>query len=82
MSEENEYWFPAKRFGWGWSWPTVWQGKLVVAVFYVLVFAGAFVLLPGQGTTPFVLYVILLTVLLVVVCLIKGEPPHWRSGGK
>ena len=62
MSEENKYWFPAKRYGWGWGWPTAWQGKLVVAVFYVAVLAGAFVLLPGQSTTPFVIYVALLSV--------------------
>jgi hypothetical protein len=82
MSEETKYWFPAKRYGWGWGWPGLWQGKLVVAVFFIAVLAGAFVLLPGQSTTPFVIYVVLLSVVLVGVCWIKGEPPRWRSGGK
>ncbi len=82
MPAETRYWFPAKRHGWGWGWPTGWQGKLVVIVFYALVFAGAFVLLPGQGPVLFVLYVLLLCTLLVAVCLLKGEPPRWRSGGR
>ncbi len=30
MSVEKKYWFPAKRYGWGWGIPNVWQGWLVL----------------------------------------------------
>ena len=29
MSNERIYWFPAKRFGWGWGLPLSWQGWVV-----------------------------------------------------
>lgn len=81
MSNEPEYWFPAKRRGWGWSLPTVWQGWVVVAVFGVLVLVGAVTLLPTHGSLVFVVYGALLCVGLVGVCWLKGEPPgrHGRS---
>jgi hypothetical protein len=34
MSVEKKYWFPAKRYGWGWGIPNVWQGWLVLFVFF------------------------------------------------
>ncbi len=80
MSDEPTYWFPAKRRGWGWGWPKVWQGQLIMGLFYLLVFAGAVAILPSHGALPFVLYCVLLCVLLVAVCWWKGEPPGWRSG--
>jgi hypothetical protein len=29
MQTERKYWFPAKRYGWGWGIPSSWQGWLV-----------------------------------------------------
>jgi hypothetical protein len=75
---QQKYWFPAKRYGWGWSWPTVWQGWASLAVFFGLLGAGALVLLPEHGAGLFVAYSALLCGLLTVVCWLKGEPPHWR----
>ena len=46
----TRYWFPAKRYGWGWGFPSAWQGRIVLAIFAVLVLGGAFVLLDvGEG---------------------------------
>jgi hypothetical protein len=28
------------------------------------------------------LYAVLMTALLMLVCWLKGEPPRWRSGGQ
>ncbi len=36
MQTEPKYWFPAKRYGWGWGIPNTWQGWLVLAVFAAL----------------------------------------------
>jgi hypothetical protein len=29
-SPEPRYWFPAKRYGWGWGSPATWQGWVVL----------------------------------------------------
>ena len=51
MDRERRYWFPAKRFGWGWGPPATWQGWCVLLVFLALVLGDAFVVLSryGQG---------------------------------
>jgi hypothetical protein len=82
MKNEQSYWFPAKRYGWGWGLPTAWQGWVVMAIFALLLLAGAVVLLPSRGTGAFVAYSALLTILLVAICWFKGEAPCWRWGGK
>jgi hypothetical protein len=82
MKNEPTYWFPAKRYGWGWGLPTAWQGWVVMAIFALLLLAGASVLLPSRGTGAFVAYLAVLTTLLVAICWFKGEPPRWRWGGK
>ena len=80
MSVEPKYWFPAKRYGWGWGLPTAWQGWIVIGIFASLILAGAVVLLPSRGPAVFVAYAALLCVVLIVVCWFKGESPRWRWG--
>ena len=43
---------------------------------------GAVVLLPKQEPGAFAAYSIVLCLLLVAVCWVKGEPPRWRWGEK
>jgi len=74
-------WFPAKRYGWGWGVPTVWQGWAVLVAFFVLLAIAAAIFLPAQPGV-FVACASLLSLLLVAVCWAKGEPPRWRWGGK
>jgi hypothetical protein len=81
MQTEREYWFPAKRYGWGWGIPNRWQGWLVLAVFAGLLVAGSLLLPPGAELGAFLIYVAVLCTLLVAVCWLKGEPPRWRWGG-
>jgi hypothetical protein len=78
----RKYWFPAKRYGWGWGPPIVWQGWVAVAIFFILLAGGAFFLMPSRGAPVFVAYSMVLSVALVLVCWITGEPPRWRWGGK
>jgi hypothetical protein len=82
MTGHSKYWFPAKRYGWGWSLPVVWQGWAVMATFAVLVLGGAIILLPKYGSFAFVVYAACLCLGLVVICWVKGEPPTWRRGAK
>jgi hypothetical protein len=74
------YWFRAKRYGWGWGLPLCWQGWLVLAAYAVLFIGGFLWVPPAERTVAFVVYVNVISVLLVIICWIKGEPPRWRWG--
>jgi hypothetical protein len=80
MSDQRKYWFPAKRYGWGWGVPTSWQGWTALVLFFALVLLGVFVLLPSRGPLVFLLYSAILCAVLILVCWAKGEPPRWRWG--
>jgi hypothetical protein len=82
MPADAKYWFPAKRYGWGWGLPIAWQGWVVVVAFACLVLAGAVVLLPSRGPVVFVAYSVLLCVVLTAICWLKGERPRWRRRDK
>ncbi|WP_426396253.1 hypothetical protein ACN9M1_17085 [Ralstonia sp. R-29] len=80
-TDSKDYWFPAKRYGWGWGLPARWQGWVVLAIYAVLLAAGIVGLRPGQASSiGFVVYVVGVSALLVLVCWWKGEPPRWRWG--
>ena len=80
MRTEPEYWFPAKRYGWGWGLPIAWQGWVVFAGFVVLLLVGAFLFPPRKALAAYLIYVTILSVALIGVCWLKGEPPRWRWG--
>lgn len=81
-SNDKQYWFPAKRFGWGWGVPTRWQGWVVLVLFAGLVLAGVGTVLPSYGAIGFAAYTGVLTLVLAVICWVKGERPQWRWGEK
>jgi hypothetical protein len=74
------YWFPAKRYGWGWGLPTVWQGRLVFIAFFVLVALAVYVFPPARNLAAFLASTVVLVIVLLAVCYAKGEPPSWRWG--
>ena len=80
MDSEPQYWFPAKRYGWGWGLPVAWQGWLVIGIFIALLIAGVFMFPPNRSLGKFVLFVFIVNILFVAVCWLKGEPPRWRWG--
>ncbi|RDD82746.1 hypothetical protein DVJ77_04290 [Dyella tabacisoli] len=79
MQAEPKYWFPAKRYGWGWGPPSVWQGWIVFIFFGALQVGGGVFLLPLHPGA-FLAYSGVLCSVLVAVCWLKGEPPRWRWG--
>ena len=81
MPQEPEYWFPAKRYGWGWGLPSTWQGWAVMAAFFILLMVGIVTFPPSRSPIAFVGCVAILTMALTAVCWWKGEPPRWRWGG-
>ena len=80
MSQQPTYWFPAKRYGWGWGIPSSWQGWVVLAVYGCLLVAGSVVLPPDRELGLYLAFVALLSALLIAICWIKGETPRWRWG--
>ena len=82
MPADHNYWFAAKRYGWGWGLPLTWQGWVVLASFLGLVVTGVFVFPPERELISFVVYVAVLSIGLVGICWLKGEPPRWRWGGE
>jgi len=75
-----KYWFPAKRYGWGWGLPITWQGWLVFAIYLVALVIGILIFKPSLHRASFFAFTIFMSLLLVVVCYMKGEPPKWRWG--
>jgi hypothetical protein len=82
VATDDDYWFPAKRYGWGWGLPTKWQGWVVMTLYIALLLAGALALLPGRGPGMFIAYSALLSLVMFAVCWFKGEPPRWRWGSE
>lgn len=82
MDNEGKYWFPAKRYGWGWGPPTTWQGWIVLLGYIAAVISIWVLLSPERHPLLFPLGIVLVTSALIAICLRKGEPPAWRWGGK
>jgi hypothetical protein len=72
------FWFPAKRYGWGWGPPRRWQGWLVLAAYALLLALSALAFLPSDNIAAFLGCAVVLTIVLVSVCWLKGERPRSR----
>jgi hypothetical protein len=75
------YWFPAKRYGWGWGFPATWQGWVVFAVWLLGVIVGASLIAP-RSLPAYFAFMAGMVVVIVAVCYWKGEPPRWRWGDR
>ena len=53
-SDDSRYWFPAKRYGWGWGIPATWEGWVVLTAFVALVIAGVVLVPPHRSPAAFV----------------------------
>ena len=80
MATPSRYWFPAKRYGWGWGPPVTWEGWVVLAVYTVLLVLGGALFLLAKGLVLYTLFVGVISFALLGVCYRKGEPPKWRWG--
>ena len=82
MQSERRYWFPAKRYGWGWGIPCSWQGWLVLGIYGALLVLGIFIFPPVTEFGSLNVYFAAVSAVLLVVCWLTGEPPSWRWGKK
>ena len=80
MLGEHRYWFPAKRYGWGWGIPTCWQGWAVLIAYFLLIGLAIIVFRPDRTPVAFLASTGFLSLVLVGICWLKGEPPKWRWG--
>lgn len=74
----RDYWFPAKRHGWGWSLPNTWQGWLVIFVYVAVVGALVYFVIPSGRPLLFYCCLVIATALLALTFFLKGEPPNWH----
>jgi len=78
-STDDELWFKAKRFGWGWT-PSNWRGWLVIILAFAII--GLFALNTDfENEFEIVKFFIkegAVIGLLIWVCWKKGEKPRWR----
>jgi hypothetical protein len=79
VARDDQYWFRAKRYGWGWGLPLKWEGWAVLAGYLVVVLTPLAWGESGAGLS--LAAVAIATPLFVLICYRKGEPPRWRWGG-
>jgi hypothetical protein len=88
VATTGKYWFPAKRRGWGWGFPSAWQGWVVLVAYLTLVFGGVPFVHRANGSSlslslsVYLGYVAVLTVALVATCWLAGERPRWSGGNR
>ena len=75
----TRYWFRAKRQGWGWGLPLSWQGWVVLLVYFALVLGGIPLVQAARGSALYLLYVGVVTITLVAICWLTGEPLRWQG---
>ncbi len=78
--QDKSYWFPAKRYGWGWGVPLCWQGWAVLAAYLAVIVAAGAELAAKGHMAEFNGAVVIATIALIAICWIKGKPPRWRWG--
>jgi hypothetical protein len=74
----RQYWFRAKRYGYGWSYPLTWQGWVAFFLFFSVLFVAA---AAGPSLAATAILFIDITALLAV-SFKYGEPAKWRWGKK
>jgi phosphatidylserine synthase len=82
----KKIWFRRKTYGWGWT-PASWEGWLVMLVYFCLIIAifqriDAHSHSGSDTLIGFAVPFIALTVLLLLITYMKGEPPRWQWGQK
>ena len=81
MSYGPTFWFPVKRYGWGWGLPVRWQGWLVFVSYLALMGAALYYFMGQRNGVGLLASTLVLTLVLVVIVFAKGERPvGWRWG--
>jgi hypothetical protein len=76
---DTGYWFPAKRYGWGWGPPVDWRGWVFMFGWLAVFFSGVGFLI-SRSSLMHVPFAAAMVIVLLAVCYWKGERPRWRWG--
>ena len=79
---EGKLWFKAKTHGWGWGLPIAWQGWVAYVGYFAALAVNAYKFPPARNVVMFLLGTLGATVVLLLICLAKGEKPGWRWGDR
>ena len=79
-TKSKSHWFEAKEYGFGWGLPTCWQGWAVLGAFCAATFGGMFIFPPHLEEGRYGFYLVAISVVLIVICWIKGPKARWRWG--
>lgn len=77
--EKSNYWFKAKNYGYGWSYPITKEGWIVWVIYFLSIILLITFILKKQIILFFTLFAIL-SVLFIMIHYKKGEPTKWRWG--
>ncbi len=80
MTDDQDIWFPAKRYGWGWGPPVKWQGWAAMLIYIAIIVVAVLKFPPMRELPTFMAVVLLATLAFILVCWWKGETPRWRWG--
>lgn len=72
---KEKAWWPRKTVGYGWTWPTTWQGWAVTIAYCIVSLTAGLLFLPTHPGR-FIGTLLSGTALLLVVSYWKGEAPH------
>lgn len=82
----KKLWFKAKKYGWGWT-PASWEGWVVIGG-YVAFLLRIFEKIDARTTSvsdtviQFIGPLIFASGVLIGICYLMGEEPHWQWGEK
>lgn len=80
-AEKPTFWFPAKRYGWGWGLPVRWQGWVIFLLYFASICAGIKYFQPRNDVAGFTIGFAIATVIFIAIVAWKGEKPlAWRWG--
>ena len=77
MKKNRRLWFKAKNFGWGW-YPSTWEGWVVLLIYILYITITSTISYSFKSSFE----ILFATILLIIVCFLKGEKPEWRWGKK
>ena len=77
MINKKDIWFKAKTYGWGWC-PCTWQGWVVILSFIIGITINSMFVIKNK--ILFGANMCVLVMILIIICLKKGEKPRWRWG--
>ena len=83
LSENQDIWFRAKKYGYGWGLPVKWQGWVVLTAYFLFDAVGCiFVIKNPLNIIWFIPFILFCTIVFIFICWKKGEELKWRWGNK